>query len=313
MALTLLESAKLAPDVQTRVVIEEYAASSDILTAIPFKDLDGGAYSYNREHTLPGIGFRGVNEAFSESTGVINPQVEALKIAGGDLDVDSFIINTQGEGVRASHEMMKVKALSQSWTRNFLKGDSRTDPRVFDGLQVRLTGSQLLSNANAGAALSLAALDALIDEVSSPTHLIMSKAMRRRLTQASRTQGVTGFVDWKPDELGRQAAYYQDLPILIAWKDNNDMEILDFTETSPDGTTSTVCTSIYCVSFGDMMVEGLQGRNSEGSYGISTRDLGELETKPVYRTRVDWNTAIAVQHGRAAARLAGITNAAVVA
>ncbi len=311
MALTLIEAAKLAPTEQDRVVIEEYASSSDILAALPFRDLDGGAYAYNREHTLPGIGFRGINEAFAESTGVVNPQVEALKISGGDLDVDNFILSTQGEQVRASHELMKVKALSLAWTRNFIKGDSRTDARVFDGLQVRLTGTQLISNAPAGAPLSLNKLDELIDQVSNPTHLIMSKTMRRLITNAGRNTGVAGYVNFKMNEdWGRQIGYYADLPILIVWQDNADADILDFNEVSPDGTT-LINTSIYCVSFGDMMLEGLQGKNTEGGYGISTRDIGELETKPVHRTRVDWNTAICVQHGRAAARLAGIRNAPV--
>lgn len=309
MALTLLEAAKLAPDMQTQVVIEEYAATSDILQAIPFKDIEGGAFTYNREHTLPGVGFRGVNEGFNESTGVINPNTEGLKICGGDLDVDMHILNTQGSGVRSSHELMKVKALALAWTRNFIKGDSRVDPRVFDGLQVRITGTQLIDNAAAGAALSLNKLDELVDQVSNPTHLIMSKTMRRRLTQSGRNTSVGGYVTWEKDAFGRQMAYYGDLPILIAWQDNNDMEILPFDEASPDS-SATDCASIYCVSFGDMMLEGLQGKNSDGRYGISTRDLGELETKPVMRTRVDWSTAIAAQHGRCVARLRGIKNAA---
>lgn len=311
MAMTLLEAAKVAPTEQDRVVIEEYAASSDVLMAIPFKDIDGNAVSYNREHTLPGVGFRGVNEAFSESTGILNPQTESLKIAGGDLDVDSFIINTEGEQVRADHELMKVKALSLAWTRNFIKGDSRTNPRVFDGLQVRVGGTQLIDNAAAGAALSLNKLDELIDQVSNPTHLIMSKTMRRRLTAAGRNTGVGGYITFQPDAFGRQMAFYADLPILIVWQDNNDQEILDFTEASADNSASD-CSSIYCVSFGEMMLTGLQGRNGTG-YGISTRDLGELETKPVFRTRVDWNTAVACYHGRSVARLRGIKNAAVTA
>ena len=56
---------------------------------------------------------------------------------------------------------------------------------------------------------------------------------------------------------------------------------------------------------------GIQGK-ADGKYGVATRDLGELETKPVFRTRVEWYSGIAVYHGRAAARLAGITDASAV-
>lgn len=306
--MTLLEAAKVADSIETATIIEEYAAQSDILRVIPFEDREGSGVHYNREDTLPGVGFRGINEAYSEGVGVVNPQSEAFKIAGGDLDVDKFITDTQGEGVRSVHELQKVKALSLMWTRNFIKGDSRTNARVFDGLQVRLTGSQLVANAAAGAGLSLLKLDEAIDLVDDPTHIILSKAQRRRLTAAARA-GIGGDIRWQPDEFGKQQAFYNDLPLLIADYDNLGNQILDFTETSPDGSSSTACTSIYVVSFTPMKLTGIQGK-ADGKYGIVTRDLGELETKPVYRTRVEWYSAIACWHGRAAARLAGITDAA---
>jgi hypothetical protein len=41
--------------------------------------------------------------------------------------------------------------------------------------------------------------------------------------------------------------------------------------------------------------------------------LGELQTKPVYRTRVEWLVGLAAMHGRCASRIWGITNAAVTA
>lgn len=310
MALTLLQAAAQMQPTEA-VYVEEYASQSEILRVLPFRNVAGGALPYNREHTLPGIGFRGVNEAYEEGTGIINPQVEVCKIAGGDLDVDRYIIDTQGEGVRSTHELMKVKALAHAWTRTFIKGDSRTNPRVFDGLQVRLTGTQLIENAaGAGGALSLAQLDALIDQVDSPTHLLMSKAMRRRLSQASRATGVSGFITYNPDEFGRQVAAYNELPILIVDQDNEDVDILGFTEASPNN-ANTNCTSIYCVSLGEAMLTGIQAA-ADGTFGVSVRDLGELETKPCMRTRIDWYSAIALMHGRSAARLFGITNAAVI-
>lgn len=308
MAMTLLEAAKIAPSVQTATIIEEYAASSDILRAIPFEDVVGTGKHYNREDKLPGVGFRGVNEGYAESVGVLNPQSEALKIFGGDLDVDRAIIDMQGMQVRSVHEMQKIKSLALAWTYNFIKGDSTINPRGFDGLQVRLTGTQLISNNDAGGPLSLTNLDHLIDQVDTPTHLIMGKSARRMLNQAIRNRTIAGDVDFSQDEFGNRVMHYNGLPILIADYDNNGNTIMDFTETSPDGTSSTQCQSIYCVCFKEMMLNGLQGA-VDGTFGVSSRDLGELETKPVFRTRVDWYTAIAVYHGRAAARLYGITNA----
>lgn len=127
MALTLVEAAKLnSGDVIRSAVIEQYARSSGVLLYLPFEDIQGNALRYNREQKLPGIGFRGVNEAYQESTGVLNPVTEPLVIAGGDLDVDKFIVDTMGEVQRSTHETMKIKALSLAWEATFIKGDSST-------------------------------------------------------------------------------------------------------------------------------------------------------------------------------------------
>jgi len=304
--MTLVEAAKLAPGVMNATFIEEFPRSSAILQAIRFKNITGAGEFYNREYDLPGVGFRGVNEGYQESVGVINPESEALKIFGGDLDVDRAIIDMQGPTVRSTHELMKVKALALAWTSSFIKGSSQIDPRQFDGLQVRLTGSQLIQNGSgAGSALSLRQLDAAIDQTYMPTHLIMGKAMRRILTSAERNL-LGGYLVSDIDAFGNQISRYNGLPILVTEWDNYGNLIQNFTETSPDG-TATNNDSIYVVSFMDDMVQGIQGA-VDGVWGISTRDLGELQVQPVFRTRLDWYCAIAVYHGRAATRLWGITN-----
>ena len=308
MALTLVEASKLyAGDPLRSAIIELYARSSDILAVLPFENINGNAYRYNREETLPGVGFRGVNEAYTESTGILNPITEPLVIAGGDLDVDKFILDTMGDNQRSVHEAMKVKALALKWTETFIKGDQASEPREFDGLQVRCTGNQLIaagSTAN-GTPLSLAKLDELIDAVEDPQYLIMNKTMARRLSAAARTYTVGGFITYDLDAFGRRVTKYNDLPILIADKDNENNDILPFTEACTSGTATG--TSIYCVSLGDGKLMGLQNG------GMDVRDLGELQTKPALRTRVEWYSGMAVFHGRAAARLYSISNAAVTA
>lgn len=308
MALTLVEAAKLNPgDVIKNAIIELYAGSSDILMNLPFENISGNAMKYNREGSLPGVGFRGVNESYTPSTGILNPLTESLVIAGGDLDVDKFIIDTMGANQRAVHEAMKVRALSLAWTQKFIKGDTSSDPREFDGLQTRVSGSQIISAGSTanGAALSLVALDEAIDQTLNPTHLIMNKAMRRRLTVAARTTAVGGYITYQKDAFGRQVTMYNDLPILIVDLDNTQTEILGFTEASSSGTATS--TSIYVVSMGDGMLTGIQNG------GIDVRDLGELQTAPVSRTRVEWYNGVAVMNGRAATRLRHIGNLAVVA
>lgn len=299
MALTLLEAAKLnTGDVYKAGVMMKFAETSDILRVLPFEGIAGNSLKYNVEETLPGIGFRGVNGSYTESTGIINPKSESLVIAGGDLDVDKFIVDTMGTDQRTVQEAMKIKALALSWTKTFIKGDSESDPREFDGLQKRLSGDAVIDNGTAG--LSLAKLDEAIDYVEGANAILMSKAMRRLLTVAARTQAVGGNITYEIDEFGRQVTRYNDLPILIVDKDNENNQILDFTEA---GST----TSIYICAFGEGQLSGIENG------GMDVRDMGELENKPAYRTRVEWYSSMAVFAPYSAARLKNITNAAVTA
>jgi len=308
MALTIIEAAKKnTGDVISGAVVEIFARSSDILRVMPFEDIEGNALKYNQESALPGIGFRGVNEGFSESTGVLNPVVEPLVIGGGDLDVDRFILKTMGEGQRSSQEAMKIKALAQKWDQVFIKGDSEVNQKEFDGIQKRVTGPQLIDAGatSGGDALSLGKLDELIDAVDAPNALLMTQAMRRRLTAASRDESVGGHINYEQDMFGRRLTLYSGLPILIADPNGQVFSTLAFNEANPGGGAS-VGTSIYALSVGEMMLSGIQNG------GIEARDLGELEAKPTLRTRVEWFTGVSVWHPRAVSRLQGIKDAAVV-
>jgi hypothetical protein len=308
MALTLIEAAKLESGVELRTAITElYAGSSDILLNLPFISIQGNALKYNRESSLPGIGFRGVNEAYTPSTGVLNPLTENLVIAGGELDVDKFITDTMGMEQRAVQEAMKVRSLSLAWTQKFIKGDTASDPREFDGLQTRIIGDQKIAagtTAN-GTPLSLAKLDEAIDQTLNPTHLVMNRAMRRKFAAAARKTDVAGFVTYGIDAIGRRVTQYNDLPILVVDLDHEGNEILPFTEAATSGTDTA--TSIYVVSMGDDGLVGLQNGT------IDVRDLGELETAPVFRTRVEWYNSIAIFNGRAVTRLYSISDAAITA
>lgn len=312
-ALTLLEAAKLETgDVYRAGAIEFYAGSSAILTVLPFQDIAGNALKYNREETLPGIGFRGVNEAYTSSVGVLNPMTETLVIAGGDLDVDLFILKTMGMSQRTVQEGMKIRALGLAWTQKFIKGSVLDDPREFDGLQVRTVNDQLIpaGSTDGGTALSLAVLDQAIDQCLNPTHLIMDKAMARKFSAAARTPSVSGTVNYETNQLGERIMFYNGIPILTLDLDNAGNKILDFNEVSYTagafGGTATA-TSIYVVSIGPDALTGLQNE------GVSVRDLGELQSAPVMRTRVEWYPGISIFNGRSVVRLASIANSAITA
>lgn len=307
MALTSLEAGKLGREESLKAGIVEIFREGKLFAAMPQLSVAGTGIHYNLEDTLPGIGFRGVNEAYAESTGIINPQSEALKIFGGDLDIDLALEAMQGAEIRTAQVAMKVKAARLRLEKTLIKGDSTSNVNEFDGLQARIPSgsSQLITNAANGGGLSLAALDELIDAVDetvgSPV-LVMNRGLRRRLSAAARVASAVGNLTYGQDALGRQQYSYNGVPIIDIDHDETGTAILPFSETQG---SSSACSSVYCVA------AGANGATLITNGGIQVRDLGEIDSKPVRRIRVEAYLGMAVFHPRAIARLAGVTDAAV--
>lgn len=306
MGLTLLEAAKSERDPARLAVIRELS-EGELIGMIPFQDVEGEGVFYDQEVELPSVGFRGINETLDASYGVLNPQAEKLKVLGAEVDVDTSIIDMRGPQAVADQVQMKVRAMRLTFEDQFINGDESVNPRSFDGLKRRINaGSSQAINMNG--ALSLSALDELIDAVDAlggEKVLIMNQKMRRRLNTASRATGVGGFINYTQDEFGRRVEAYGDIPIVTTKVNAQNQLIQPFTEASSS-------TSIYCVAMGDLLTTALQGR-ARGQFGVSVRPLGEVPDAPVDRTRIEWYCGMAIYNGRSAARLYGVTDAAVVA
>src|SRR5688572_17999449 len=152
MALTLAQAALLSQNDLQRGVLETFVIEGAVLDRIPMLEIEGNAYAYNEEATLPGVEFRAVNAAYAESTGTVNQKTEALVILGGDADVDTFIVQTRGNlnDQRATQTRMKVKSATYKYQDAFINGDVAVDANSFDGLKKRLTGAQIIDAATNG-------------------------------------------------------------------------------------------------------------------------------------------------------------------
>jgi hypothetical protein len=311
-AVTLAEAAKLSDTKLKQGIVQTFRIESPILDRIPFLEIDGNAYAYNEEAALPGVEFRAVNASYSESTGTVNQKTETLVILGGDADVDRFIQKTRSNlnDQRATQTTLKVKAAAYKFQDTFINGDTAVDANSFDGLKKRLTGAQVIDAGVNGLAVLGAddaarhaffdKLDELIAAAGGADALYMNslvlakvKAAARRLLMFTTTR----------DEFGRQIATYNGVPLLDIGKKADGTLIIPQTETQG---TSNVASSIYAVRFGqdegDRAVTGLTNG------GVQVDDLGQLESKPAYRTRIEFYTGLAV-FGPGAARLRGVLNA----
>jgi hypothetical protein len=317
VALTLAEAAKLSQNPIERGVIETFVINSSVLDRMPLKEIAGNAYAYQTEGTLPGVEFRAVNAAYAESTGTINTASEKLVILGGDADVDSFLVKTGGQlaDLRATQTAGKVKAATYKYQDAFFNGDTAVDANSFDGLKKRLTGAQVVAagtngipvvgNGGSDAHAFFDALDTLLSRVpginAQNGAIYANAAIIAKIRSAGRRLGGVDMVT--EDLTSKRVLTWNGIPLLDAGQTAAGVDILGQAETQG---TSNVASSVYAVKFGsdvsDMSVTGLTNG------GISVRDLGEIDAKPVLRTRIEFFCGLALFGGRAAARLTGVLN-----
>lgn len=311
MAISLAESALLSRDDLQRGVVETFIQESIVLDRIPFLTIEGNAYAYNEEDTLPGVEFRAVNTAYSESTGTVNQKTEKLVILGGDADVDTFIVQTRGNlnDQRAVQTRMKVKAASYTFQDTFINGDVSTDANAFDGLKNRLTGDQVIAAGENGLPIVgsndearhsfFDKLDELIAAVRGNVDaLYMNRNVLFRIRSSARRLTM---YDQTTDTFGKTIDLYNGIPLLDIGNDSDGNMIIPQTETQG---TSSDTSSIYAVKFGQDESDG--GVTGLTNGGVQVKDLGELDSKPAYRTRIEFFCGIGVFSGKAAARLTGV-------
>ena len=316
MALTLAQAAVLSETDLQRGVIEQFVIESSVLDRIPLMNIEGNAYAYNQEATLPGVAFRSVNEAYVESTGTFVQRSESLSILGGDADVDRFIVRTRGNlnDQRALQTRAKVKAAAYKFQDTFINGDVTVDAKSFDGLKKRLTGAQVLvAGANGAPVVGNGGtdiqtffdnLDALFAAVGGgPDVVYANRAIVSRILSAGRRIGGADMVT--NDMTGKREVQWNGVPIVDIGQTAAGVNIIPQTETQ--GTAAGTTSSIYAVKFGQD--EGDQAVTGLTNGGVQVYDLGEVSDKPVYRTRLEFYCGLATFGGTAAARLAGVLNA----
>jgi hypothetical protein len=290
MALTLLEAQKHATTPQELAVVSELAAG-DLLSVLPFRDIEGNGLFWKREESLPDVGFRNYNGALAESYGEVSQQSESLKLFGGDIKVDRAIIEMEGTSAKAYQVQSRVRAMRLAWESQFINGDSNQSPSEFDGLAARIASGSSQYFANGGGALDLGKLDEAIDACDATggeKYLVMSKSARRQLSKLARANGQ---IEISRNEFGYQQLSYGGVRVLELDRDNLNVAILDSNPAAQD---------VYVVSFGNDHLTGIQNG------GVSVRELGESFTQPQMITRVEWYCGLALVNGRAASRLTGI-------
>lgn len=261
----------------------------------PSIEIVGNGLTYNRENVPATAAFYNVGDTWVENTPTFTQITTALAILGGDADVDNYLARTRNnvQDLEAAVVALKARAVQRKFDDTFINGDVTLDAKSFDGIDRQSTAGQTTSMGANGATLTLAKLDEVIDLVrgGKPDILLMSRRTRRALNAAARASGSSGLMEQDRDEFGRMVQYYDGIPVGVN----------DFIGDAKTVGTSTDCSTIYALQFGEGGLVGLTGPG-----GLTIERVGSLETKDATRVRVKWYVSIALFNALKVSKLVGV-------
>lgn len=298
MPLLKAEAEKLSNDSLERGVIEEVIERDDLFALLPFMNVNGKAYTYNREDSIAEGAFLGVNEDVPESASTFTEHTAVLKILAGDVDIDKFLIATMGDhnDQVAVQLAQKAKGLGRQFRRTLFTGDSVANPKEFSGLAKLVDPDQEITVNPNGAALSLSQLDELKDAIpNGPDAFLMRKGTYRAYKSLLRATGgiEPGMVMIK--DFGHVPAH-DGVPILVSDYIPGDVA---------QGSASDTC-SIWAGRFNE--ADGLHGIVGGGMGGFNVEYIGTVQNRDAVRYRMKWYVSLVLKSTKSLARLKGITN-----
>lgn len=302
MALSLLQMKARFQDPMRQGVVDMLRDSSRIMSRLNFISQPGLSYPYSKRSKLPGVGFRGLNESYTATVGVVNPAVERLAILGGSCKTDHVAIQTKGEAARTNEIAAKIEASAKFFDKNFLNGDMTANVKGFDGLKRRLTGTKVIKQATNGAKPTWEKAQQLQDLVEGPNNakvLLMNQTSRRNLIADALSETNARMLVEFDTAVGSYR--FNGSEIVEVFNDESESAILAFDETCG---TSDVTSSLYCVRFGgavdERYVQGLSGLREDFQH------RGPIVFGTYVEDVVESVMGIGLFSGHCAARLQGV-------
>ncbi|WP_040212542.1 major capsid protein [Clostridium polynesiense] len=263
-------------------VINVMERESKVLEHIPFKEVRALVYRQNLNTLLPKVDFRDLYTGYNSDFVEFETEVFELEPCGADADVDLVLVYGQNiTDLRSEVTTIKAEAVASTVEEAFFNGNGIGHiPKglltlLMEGKKgTAITGS--LSGNKVDVERDMDLLYQLIDGVHGGAEfLYMNKATRRKLNFVFHNMGYNIVVD--SNKFGQPVTKFNGVEIAL-------------TEHLKDGV-------IVAVRYGVKYIEGLTNG------GLSIRDLGELDSKPVLRTRIDFTFGVKVGHPRSFAVL----------
>lgn len=318
MAYLLVDQLKIEKDTLRAGVIQGIVLRSNVMATMPFESIGALNVTVTRWRTLPSVAFRKIGAAYAEAAGSFETLQETIYPLGGDIDVDKVFVNDKNTIVdpRAVQTAMKLKAIAYTFNNYFINGDTATDADGIVGLKKRVallpSNMSVTPNATTYAngldvKASTTTMNVFLDLFDQSIYqldegicdiIFMNETALLNVSSVLRRLGLLNQME---DMFGRRIMRYGDGgPVLadIGVTADQSTKIIANTETTGSTTTTT---SIYFCRYG--VGEYLHGIEE---YPLDVKDLGELQTGPQFRTRVDWPIGLALWNDRSVARLSSV-------
>ncbi len=293
-------------DQLTQSVITAMLERSTVLQYAQFYSMTGNADYMRKSPTASGGQFRALNSDYSAN--IVNPQFAdvALKIFGGKVEIDRAH-ERRGQdvaSVRAMELLNFARNLGKNFQKEFFNANGTGD--TFTGLKLLIPSSQKLTPATDGIQVPLGNsdtaksaqqkflewLDTLIETVDGgPQVLFANGALISRLTAIARE-----YIDTQMNEFGVPVKFYNGIPIVNAGYAADGSLVIPNNEICG---TSTDCTSIYAVRFGEKA-----DLTIATNIGVEVKDLGLVGAHYIHS--VEFDACPILLNDKSVARLEGI-------
>jgi hypothetical protein len=323
---TIAEAALNEQDPLRMGVLMLFWLESNVMASIPFFTVNRLGISMTRQVrlSLTKPGWVAIGEAYGKSTAHLEQVEETVFKIGRDIDIPKGLENLDGqfEDPRVLMTETELKTLTYEFNEASINGPfigaggvalanapAGIRTRINDVAGEQGLGDALLAPGGAATpfgptATSLnrhAVLDALNRSMyfldgKRPDNGYCNKTFLLGLESAFRREQLFAIVR---DQYERIVYTFRDTPIYdVGTKADQVTPIITDVEAFGGQTN---CTSIYWNKVG--VRTHFHGWEKEP---LDVRDLGELQSEPVMRTRVDWSPGLASWHVRSLARVQGI-------
>lgn len=294
MPLLKAEAEKLSNNQLVAGVITEIIDRDDLFAILPFTQVNGKAYVYNRENALATADWLDPNEEVKESASTFTEVTTNLRILAGDVDVDKFLMTTMGDtnSQLAIQLSAKAKALGREFRKVLATGNHSTNSKQFDGVAKLVASTQKIDATKKP--LTFAMLDELLDMIPLGADCIMMRSgTYRAYLQLLRATSGTNAPLVMMENFGRPMLTHNGVPIIV-----NDF--IPKTDNSGD-----VC-EIYAMRLNE--TDGLHGLYGGSNAGIVVENLGTVQNKDAVRTRMKWYCGLALKSTKSLAALTNVPN-----